>query len=67
MKKVFLSGKSPGKEKLLESECRSAFLLQTVDLVGISILYHLQEHVILVVVILDLNKDMALVARCERA
>ena len=24
MKKVFLSGKSTGKEKLLESECRSA-------------------------------------------
>ncbi len=41
-------------------------MLQAVDLVGITILNHLQEHVILVVVILDLHKDMTLVARCER-
>ena len=39
------------------------FLLQAVDLVGISILYHFQEHVILIVIILNLNKDMVLVTR----
>ena len=39
------------------------FLLQAVDLVGITILNHFQEHVILIVIILDLNKDMVLVTR----
>ena len=41
------------------------FLLQTIDLVGITILNHFQEHVIHIVIILDLNMDMALVARYE--
>ena len=42
------------------------FLLQAVDLVDISILYNCQKHTIFIVIILDLNKDMALVTRCER-
>lgn len=38
-----------------------SFLLQTVDLVDISILNHCQKHTIFIVIILDLNKDMTLI------
>ena len=38
------------------------FLLQAVDLVGISILYHCQEHVVLIVVIVVFDKNVAHIA-----
>ena len=38
-----------------------SFLLQTIDLVGITTLNHCQKHTIFIVIILDLNKDMTLI------
>ena len=38
------------------------FLLQAVDLVGFSILYHCQEHVVLIVVIVVFDKNVAHIA-----
>ena len=40
-----------------------SFLLQTVYFVGVAILHHFQEHLIHIVLVLELNEDMALVAR----